>query len=198
MDHPTCALSCPPLRDEPDHHDKAEQLRFEGDERVRRLARPMREAASRLTTAEATLEAVSRDVDARSALVREIEALDREIEVMAWARRDTMAKGGEDLFVEVALQGLEERCAAKEACRAISAAKLVALRAIEPDARLEEREALALSARELLRAGVKRAVVDFDSASARVLLSEWVKAVVESWAGVIQTEIAGARARSLA
>ncbi len=194
MDYHTCSRSYPLVRDQPDQYKEAEQLCFEGGERVRRLARPMRHAAARLATAEAMLQAVSRDIDVRGALVCEIEALDKKVEEMARARRDAMGKGGEDLFVEIALQGLEARCAEKEAYRAIAAAKLVALRSIEPDARLEEREALALSTRELSRAGLKRAVDDFNAATSRVLLSEWVKAIVESWFAAVQGEIAGDQA----
>ncbi len=75
---------------------------------------------------------MSDDVDARSTLVGEIDALDRDIRE-------------------------------KEAWRARAAEKLAALRAIEPDARLEEREAVALSARELLRARARKAAADLDA-----------------------------------
>jgi hypothetical protein len=137
MDHPTCALSRSPLRGEPAC-----------------LACSVREAASQLAAAEATLGAVSRDVDARSALVSEIEALDGEIRNMRRACRDTTGE---------------------EACRAASAEKLGALRSIETDARLEEREALALSARELLRARMKRAVADLDAAMTQPRVKEEVE-----------------------
>ena len=144
-----CSPSCLPLRGETEQHERAEQLCFEGDEGLRRLARSVHEAASRLATAEAALAVASGDVDARDALVSEIDSLDEEIRKMRWARRDVTGE---------------------EACRAASVEKLGALRSIETDARLEEREALALSARELLRARAKRAVADLDAATTQLLL----------------------------
>jgi hypothetical protein len=193
----TCCLSCPSPREESDHCEKAEQMCLEIDERVHELARPAREAASRLATAEAILEAVSRDIDARSALVNEIEALDGEIKETAWARSDATGRGAENRLVEVAPGGIEELLAEKEARRSMSVERLVALRSSEPDARLEAREALALSARELARAHAKRAAADFDAATSELLLNEWVKAVVESWWEVIQVELAGNQTASL-
>src|SRR5690242_3401117 len=103
----TCPPSCPFLRDEDDQHEEAELLRLEMDERVRHLARPAREAASRLATAEATLEAVSRDVDARGALVSEIEALEGKIKEIAWPRRDVTGSGEEDRLAEAARRSSE-------------------------------------------------------------------------------------------
>lgn len=97
-----------------------------------RLGRLARESVARLATAEAAVEAVSDDVDARSALMSEIEALEGEIKE-------------------------------KEARRTTAAEKLAALRAVEPDVRLEEREAVTLSARELARARARKAVADLEA-----------------------------------
>lgn len=193
----TRLLSRPCLRDEPHQSEKAEQLRLEVGERVHHLARPVREAASRLATAEATLEAVSRDVDARSALISEIEALDGEIRKMTRAPRDATGEGAEVRVVEPAPRGIEELRAEKEARRAMSVEKLAALRSSEPDERLEGREALALSARELARAHAKRAEAGFEAATSRLLLNEWLKAVVESWCEVVQAELAGNQTASI-
>lgn len=172
-------------------------MRLEIDERVHQLARPAREAASRLATAEAILEAVSRDVDARSALVSEIEALDGEIKEIAWTQRDAAGRGAEDRLVEVAPGEIEELLDEKAARRRMSVERLVALRSSEPDVRLEAREALALSARELARAHTKRAAAGFEAATVRLLLNEWLTAVVESWCEVIQAELAGSQTTAL-
>jgi hypothetical protein len=157
---------------------------------MRRLARLALEAERRLAMAEVAVEAVGRDVEARVALVSEIEVLDGEIEEIARVRRETMEKSRENIFGEVALRELDARRAEKEACRAIAAARLGSLREVELDARLEEREALALSTRELLRARAKKAMTDFDVAASRLLLNEWVRAIVESWFEVIQSGLA--------
>jgi hypothetical protein len=191
------SLSCPAPRDEASQYEKAEPHRLEMNERVHHLARPAREAAAWLATAEARLEAVSRDVDARCALVSEVEALEGEIRKMAWARRAAPGRGAEGCVVEVAPRGIEELCAEREACRAVLVEKLVALRSSEPDASLEEREAVALSVRELARAQAKRSAADFEAAMSRLLLNQWVKAIVESWCEVVHAELAGNQTTSL-
>lgn len=113
------------------------------------LTRSVGEAVSELASAEAKSDAASQDLEARTALARALHALDAEL-----------ARRGHDRG-----PGAE----AQRRRRAWMAKKLAALRSVESDAGLEDREAWALSLVELARARVRRAVRELD-ASLRLVL----------------------------
>jgi septal ring factor EnvC (AmiA/AmiB activator) len=105
------------------------------------LTRSVSDAVSELASTEAKCKAATDDLEARSALVRALEALDAELR----------GRGGPG--------GVAPRWR-----RASLAKQLSVLRSIESDARLEDREAWALSLVELSRARVRKAVAEVDAA----------------------------------
>ena len=98
---------------------------------------------SALASAEARSHQASRELDARWALTRALAAIDREL-------RDRRSELGPEVD-------------APRRRRAAMAKKLAMLRSIESDARLEDREAWALSVVELARARLKRAVSELEA-----------------------------------
>jgi vacuolar-type H+-ATPase subunit I/STV1 len=106
------------------------------------LTRSVGEAVSELASTEAKRREASDELEARAALALALEALDADPQ-----------PGGE----------------AQRRRRAGLAKKLAVLRSIESDARLEDREAWALSLVELSRARVRKAVSELDAALRTVL-----------------------------
>ena len=113
------------------------------------LTRSVGEAVSTLALVQAKRDEASHDLEARSALVRALETIDAELG---------------DLGGDPAPEHEARRWR-----RAGMAKKLAVLRSAESDARLEDREAWALSLVELARARVRRAVSELDAAMRLVL-----------------------------
>lgn len=120
--------------------------------------RSVGEAVSTLASAQARSDEASHDLEARSALAHALEAIDAELGDRG---RDPAPEGE-----------------ARRRRRAGMAKKLAVLRTIESDARLEDREAWALSLLELARAQVRRAVSELD-ATMRLVLEGGVLRVLD-------------------
>ncbi len=111
--------------------------------RLPELTRSVGEAAAALASAEARSQQATRELEARSALVGALAGLDGELR----DRRREVGPG---------IEALRRR-------RAGMAKKVAALRSVESDARLEDREAWALAVVELGRARLKRAVAELEA-----------------------------------
>jgi hypothetical protein len=115
------------------------------------LLRSAGEAVSALVLAEARSAEASRDFEARAALLGALEALDA----------DLRERGDEP----------EAARDAKRRRRAAMAREIAVQRSMESDAHLDDREAWALSVREMARARARNAVSDLETAM-RVLEGE--------------------------